>query len=64
MDELIEVPKGKLKEILRIANIISKATVNKDGIYKLNFHVIKNRAEDIVSICNEIIEGGTQHERS
>ncbi len=62
MDELIEVPKGKLKEILRMANIISKETANKDGTCELSFHIIKRKAEDIVSICNEIIEGGTQHD--
>jgi hypothetical protein len=65
MDELIKVPKGKLKEIIRLARNISK-DASKNGTDKMGCHIIKQNAERIMRMCNELIEiyGGEQNEQS
>lgn len=64
MDELIKIPKGKLKEIIRITRNISE-DASKDGTDKMGYHIIKQNAERIMRMCNEILEiyGGEQNDR-
>ena len=54
MDELIEIPKGKLKEIIRIVRNISR-DASKDDMDKMGCHIIKQNAERILQMCNDII---------
>lgn len=61
MDELIEIPKGKLKEIIRIVKNISRGA-SKDDMDEMDYHIIKQNAERILQMCNDIIltYGGEQ----
>ena len=53
MDELIKIPDGELKEIIRLAGNIKKE-VNHNG--EFSDELIQDDAESIIGICNKWFE--------